>query len=82
MAEFKFAAILTKYTGFYLSHRRVHLQGKKIEDYEHCQVCSFLGAFNHYKQYISNSLHVASELTASTKQGAKFKWSYNCQSDF
>jgi len=47
-----------------------------------CQVCSFLGAINHYKQMIPHCSHVATELTALTKKGAKFKWTPNCQASF
>jgi len=46
------------------------------------QVHSFLGTINHYKQMIPHRSHVATELTALTKKGTKFKWTPNCQATF
>jgi len=46
------------------------------------QLRSFLGAINHYKQMIQHRSYVATDLTALTKIGAKFKWTPNCQAAF
>jgi len=46
------------------------------------QVCSFLGAIKHYKQIIPHHSHVATDLTALTKEGVKFKWKPNRQATF
>ena len=85
----KFAAIETEYLGFNISRQGVKPQEKKIEAILNiatpthvCQVWNFLGSINHYKQMIPHRSHVATELTAHTKKGDKFKWTPNCQAAF
>jgi len=45
-------------------------------------VLRFIGGINQSKQMIPHDSHVASELTALTKKGEKFKWTNSCQSAF
>ena len=78
-----------EYLDFNISRQGVKPQEKKIEAILNIatptnvrQVCSFLGAINHYKQMIPHSSHVATEITALSKKGAKFKWTPNCQAAF
>jgi len=89
VAKSKFAAIEKEYLGFNISRQGVKPQEKKIKAILNIatptnvhQVRSFLGAINHYKRMIAHCSHVATELTALTKKGAKFKWTPKCQAAF
>jgi len=87
IAKSKFSAIETEYLGFDISHKGVKPQENKIETIMNnsmnvCQVRSFLRAINHCKQMIPYRFNVATDLSAPTKKGAKFKWTANCRAAF